>query len=492
MMGIRLLYISTRKNTDAIMQEAIRKLGDSVEFSLHLGSDDSDIKATSMTRMNMRKAKGKQHIMANKGFKGYLSAIANQAEFEKNAALFIDHLYRLDDQFRYKSHHLSTVYDYLDYYHILYDVIATKIIENDITHILFPNVPHLGFDTICYQIARSLGLRTVIITQSIFPDMFFSMNTVEAYGILNAKRVESTPVTIEKEEKLDHFYMKGISQGEGEGKKGRISGKAIMNLIIYLVRKKPSYLLSPLKVYSLIQRTVELYGSLPEWRDPFARFFHEDQFAYFEHIIQYEEVQFDLNERYIYFPLHMQPEMTTASLGDAFRDQASAIEALACMIPDEVKIYVKENPKQGAYMRGPLFFHRLKRIPNVVILPSHADTHALTEYAECIATITGTVGWEALRIGKKVITFGRAWYHSFPGVFFYHQDLSYDEVFSYRLEHSMVEEALGELVSRSHRGVVDKAYDQIVEGPDKKQNIERCSDVIVDLLTESITPTFAG
>jgi len=487
-MAIRLLYISTKKERDAVIREVIRKLGDEVEFTLHLGDMDSDIKATSMTRMNMKKARKKQHIMANKGFKGYLSVIANQEEYEKNAALFIDHLYRLDDQYRYKSHNLSSIYDYLDYYHILYDTMATKIIENDITHMLFTNVPHLGFDTICYQIAQSLGLKTVIVTQSIFPNTFFSMYSVEAYGQPNNEQIACAPVPIEKEKSVDLFYMRGIQQGQKE--KGSITGKALLNMMIYLIRKRPIDLLRPFTIYKLLQRTMKLYGALPTWRDPFARFFHEKQFAYFEHILQYESNTYDLHDRYIYFPLHMQPEMTTASLGDAFRDQASAIEALACMIPDEVKIYVKENPKQGAYMRGPLFFHRLKRIANVVILPSHADTHALTEHAECIATITGTVGWEALRKGKKVIVFGKAWYLSFPGVFLYHEKLCYDEIIAYQTEHSRLEQALGNLLSRAHPGVVDKAYQQIDKDFNAEKNIETCSEVIASLLKEESVPTF--
>ena len=489
-MAIRLLYTSTRKHTDVIIEKAIVKMGEEIEYVLHVGDMDADIKATSMTRMNMKAPKGEEHIMADKSFKGFLFTIANQQDFEKNASLFIDHLYRLDDKFRYKSHNLTTMYDYLDYYHILYDIMATKIIENKITHILFTNVPHLGFDTICYQIAKSLGLQTIIITQAHFPNYFFSMFDVEDYGkVPNDYGKAFTPTKIEQNAPTDLFYMKKIKQEAG--KTGRLSLKAIVHLVAFLIRKRPSYLWHWTKFYDLLKRTAAIYGELPDWRDPFATYFHEDHLAYFEHILQYEESSYDLDVPFVYFPLHMQPEMTTASLGDAFRDQALAIECLADMLPEGVKIYVKENPKQGAYMRGPLFFHRLKRIPSVVILPSFANTHALTDHAQFIATITGTVGWEALQKGKKVLAFGRAWYHSFPGVFHYHSSLRYREILSFDFVHTDLELALGKLLSRSHQGVIDKGYIEIVEIFDKEKNIETSAETIVGLLRGEIEPTFS-
>ena len=39
------------------------------------------------------------------------------------------------------------------------------------------------------------------------------------------------------------------------------------------------------------------------------------------------------------------------------------------------------------------------------------------------ATITGTVGWEAITGGKPVIIFGRAWYKTLTGVYTFSPEL---------------------------------------------------------------------
>jgi len=127
-------------------------------------------------------------------------------------------------------------------------------------------------------------------------------------------------------------------------------------------------------------------------------------------MLYFENEEVDINEKFIYFPLQYQPEMTTASFGHRFSDQLLAIEQLADLCPDDYFIYVKENPKQTGMVRGPMFFHRLRRIQKVKILPSYANTHLLTDKSEFIATITGTVGWEAICKGKKALVFGYPWY----------------------------------------------------------------------------------
>jgi len=114
-------------------------------------------------------------------------------------------------------------------------------------------------------------------------------------------------------------------------------------------------------------------------------------------------------ERYVYYPLHLNPEASTMILAPNFVDQLSVIEALAKNLPFTHKLYVKEHPSMlGRRPRG--FYTAIKKYPNVRLLSSAENSLRLTRNADLVAVITGTAGWEGILMGKPVITFGQAFY----------------------------------------------------------------------------------
>src|SRR5690606_32290981 len=48
------------------------------------------------------------------------------------------------------------------------------------------------------------------------------------------------------------------------------------------------------------------------------------------------------SQKFVYFPLHLQPEMTTSALGGIFEDQIFALSCLSSKIPVDWCILVKE------------------------------------------------------------------------------------------------------------------------------------------------------
>ncbi|MBT6051899.1 MAG: hypothetical protein HOI47_27530 [Candidatus Scalindua sp.] len=112
------------------------------------------------------------------------------------------------------------------------------------------------------------------------------------------------------------------------------------------------------------------------------------------------------DQKYIYYPLHINPEYSTQIQGTMWLDQSHLVELLAKSIPFDWKVLVKEHPGTLVARVRPLsFYKKLKKIPNVCIAPIGADMHQLISNAEMIAVITGTAGWEAILRGKPVITF---------------------------------------------------------------------------------------
>ncbi len=451
-MTIRLFAVSTSKNTDAILHRMVALSGGAVELALHMGDVSADIKGSSLARMDMRAGRG-GHLGAAR-FSGAARAVMECPDFEAGMEAFIDHLQRRSPMGAYRAHALRGLQDYADYYHILADVLAERMQAAGVTHCVFFNVPHLAYDTVALHVARALGLKVIILTQSLFPARFFSMHDVDDLGAFPI--ADAPPFAIEKGKPEDLFYMKGIKQEREEG--GRAGLAAHVQLAAFLLAHGRLRALNPFYVARLLRDMRRVYGVLPKWRDPFAKFFHTDALGYFDHLAGFEDAELDLSGEFVYFPLQLQPEMTTSALGGIYRDQALAIEHLSACLPQGVRILVKENPKQGHYQRGPMFFHRLARLDNVEFLPSWANTHELTARAVFVAAVTGTVGWEAIRMGKPALVFGKAWYRAFPGVVEFSDGFDYADLRDLTWDHEALEAAAGALLARSHEGVIERHY----------------------------------
>ena len=342
-MTIKLAVLSIAKHTNKMLSELQDVAGNDLEVVLHIGGADAHYKAHGLARM-VPKQGTKGELMEGRAYSGAARPLFFGDDFFRQRDVMIDHLHRMSDSFKYKSHPLRTMSDYQDYYHILADTIADELVQSGATHVLFFNIPHLAYDTILYQVARALGLQVIMVVQSLFPSRFFSMRNPDLYGLV-PNSTKAAPYKIDPGTKPDLFYMKGIKQEKEEG--GRVTPAALVELATFLILKRPTKALNPFYLWNTLSRMKKVYGSLPKWRDPYARFFHEDTFAYFDHIAGFEDQTVDLSGDFVYFPLQLQPEMTTSTLGGHFRDQAYAIERLSEILPQGVRILVKENPKQG-------------------------------------------------------------------------------------------------------------------------------------------------
>jgi hypothetical protein len=204
--------------------------------------------------------------------------------------------------------------------------------------------------------------------------------------------------------------------------------------------------------------------------------------TYLEDMASICDSAIDSEKKYVYFPLHLQPELTTSLLGGKYCDQVLAIERLSNMLPKDWFIYVKENPKQTEFMRGDWFFKRLKTIRNVRVISPQINTYDLIKNCEFVATVTGTAGWEAITGGTKVLIFGNAWYRSMPGVFQYSEDIDIQHILDAVIDHSEVEKQLALLQAKMVDGIVNPYYVNDVEGFDADVNARSVVSVVMKLI----------
>ena len=172
-MTIRLLAHVPR-DAKPIMQLLQKYAKDELELVFSLGDKDADIKASSLTKMDTKVGKS-GHLMSENEFTGKRHAVISSPSYFEDMERFIDQLQRAGPAYSYKANDLQNLQDYIDYYHILLDVVADRIVKSKATHMLFFDLPHLAYDTIFYQTGISLGLKSILLTQSLFPDKFFSM-----------------------------------------------------------------------------------------------------------------------------------------------------------------------------------------------------------------------------------------------------------------------------------------------------------------------------
>ena len=135
------------------------------------------------------------------------------------------------------------------------------------------------------------------------------------------------------------------------------------------------------------------------------------------------QVDPDYSKKYVYFPLHFEPERTSNPDGGVFHDHFLALVKLREFLPPNIKIYVKEHPSQilmkimsekGSRGRSPLFYGLIKNIKNLEVVNTKENSVKLILNSVFVATLTGTVALEASILGKKTLTFGNTWYRGCP------------------------------------------------------------------------------
>ena len=125
--------------------------------------------------------------------------------------------------------------------------------------------------------------------------------------------------------------------------------------------------------------------------------------------------------RYAFLALHYEPERSSIPEGFPFDSQLDAIIAARCLLPDDVELLVKEHfSQQGAALRGfvgrsPDFYDVVGALPGVRVLGIRSETRLLMQHAECVMTLTGKVGIEAVGEGTPVLYLGQPWWPGMPG-----------------------------------------------------------------------------
>ncbi|MCI0591345.1 MAG: hypothetical protein L0Y67_07070, partial [Gammaproteobacteria bacterium] len=126
---------------------------------------------------------------------------------------------------------------------------------------------------------------------------------------------------------------------------------------------------------------------------------------------------------YIFVALQCEPERRAFPSGGVFGHQYLMIDLLARHLPKGWRLYVKEHVSQfksyqhAERARTFAFYDYIASRDGVSLVPLSVNSFQLIDGAKAVATISGTVGWEAVNRGIPAMLFGYSWYRDCEGIF---------------------------------------------------------------------------
>ncbi len=290
--------------------------------------------------------------------------------------------------------------------------------------IFFNTTPHAPLYFALYGLAKHLGIKTSMFEFTWVEGRMIWMDDIHEGSLLlrdNFARLrdsqistEDLPVDIRK------FYERHNNPEVDTAPSYLTDGLKKYTVTKKIIRKIRNFFTSIFKPKLFFSKVRRFYINLPNMISRLSYYFRHNLPRAYRSL----QVSPDFNRKFIYAPLHLQPECTTNPIGETFQDQVFLIETLADSLPNDWVIYVKEHPFQWPYYgngftedRYHSYYGRIARIPNVFLVPIETPTLDLIGKSQAVATVSGTAGWETVLRGKKpALVFGRAWYQYAPGV----------------------------------------------------------------------------
>lgn len=300
--------------------------------------------------------------------------------------------------------------------------------------LIFSEIPHAVYNFVLYSLAKKRGIKTVILATS---TVWGWLNLVCDYKkndeclLAEYKRIEHEKHDIDElHPSLRLYFSKLRSDGDVTPMFNKEQDKRMKNtsLIVPDLAKIVKYsrtndfwkraywhlrslFFLEKKPLNIDESDSARRGSLWELR----KINHIKQELKKEYRAVQAEV--DLGKKFVYLPLHFQPERSTSPMGGYFADQILMAKTIAAVLPEGWRLYIKEYPLQWnpysyrshlARYKG--YYKELSEIPKTFLVAVESSAYSLINASQAVATATGTSGMEALVMGKPVLVFGYPWY----------------------------------------------------------------------------------
>lgn len=282
--------------------------------------------------------------------------------------------------------------------------------KNEIKLMIYSHIPHELIDLVIYYLCKEKGIPTVLLHLSYVDTHIMLLTNLEeqteelkpVYNQMLEKFKDIPENKIQLRGRFQEIFTEQLGKTDPvpwyfqawkeslKNQKEPVISKIISRIFsIFAKIKLPNYGIFNMFIDALqkIDQNYDIERKLFEFYESNA-------------------VEPDLTEKFVYVPLHYQPENTTVPLGGVFADQLLMIEMLAAALPPDVYLYVKDHPAQPSMHRDYDYYRRILEIPQARLIHRFYNSFRLTEHCGAIATVTGTAAWEALFREKPVLIFG--------------------------------------------------------------------------------------
>ncbi len=368
------------------------------------------------------------------------------------------------------------------------------ITEKKIDLFISPSIPHRVFDYALYVACKIKGVKTLFFKLTSFRDVLIPIPDIESMPIeikqsykrikdkdidvtLPPRMVESINLLKKSYEEAEPLYMKV------QKKTNKVS---LFNLLSKAIKNPRSLL-----YYIHFFRNTKKYHKVPgkKMEEVFLKryqlFFYKYKGIFYKRNLKryYESLCSEINfkeEKFVFVALHYQPEETTSPSAGHYVNQNLIIENLSEILPNDIKIVVKEHSSQfhknmeGHTGRQKMFYDDLLKTPRVILVSSDSPSFKYIDNSIAVATATGTIGWESIVRGKPVLIFGNAWYEYCDNVYRIHSKLDLKEALSKIINHKNNKaDYLGYAKAIQKNAIYAYHY----KGYDKKSNISKDDSV---------------
>jgi hypothetical protein len=335
--------------------------------------------------------------------------------YKENFSVWIKSFFSRGQYRKQNYFDLDAIFKCQSYY--VYSYIKKKKITHFITG---PHFSWNGFDYLAASMAKSLNVKTIFLL-AVFRNRFFYTPDYKDWGFFKKAKKLFKP--------LDTNNLNIL----------KINKLHYMDQNFYLTQKFGFKILIP-NIFKIFSK-----NGINFFLNKFFNF--KENLNLYKFWIQENHRNFitkKLPKNYIYFPIHLQPESTTIGYNaTAYIDQALCVEKIHAKLPPNFKIIIKEHPAQeDLYHRGKLFYKRISFLKNVIFTNVNDSSEELIKKSSIVATVTGTVGWEAIRLLKPVITFGNAYYNFLPGIFFWNKNINIKKILQTKISEKKLVDAI--------------------------------------------------